>query len=707
MKKILLLSILLSAAMCLNAQTDDPVAFEINGQKITKSEFMKEFLKSIGKSPEAAPTACTYEKRQKLEEYVQLFVNYRTKLVDAYAKGFDKNPELIKELNSYRLELAAPYLMDNETLQQILDEAYERNHYALHAAHILVKCRYDAKPEDTLAAYNMAMDAYNRVIGGEDFFAVSSDIVARQSTSLQGRQFRKNEREGDLGCFSAFDMVYPFESAAYSLEPGQISKPVRTRFGYHVVYLLDKMPFYGKTTLRHIWVSGGNLPEKAMGRINMAYQKLQEGESFENVARNYSDDLQSNDKGGLLMDMPLNQMPPDYVRQIANGLKEGEYTKPFKTIYGWHIIKLEHRDTIPSLEELAPLYKQRLSRDNRSSAPKEQFIAKSLERYHFVDYTKAYGSWKQNGGQWTFVPTKKVTKKSTYASSLQPVRDLVTDSVFKKAWVFDTNSLTERRPLMELDGRFYTTYDFCIYIAKNQTFNFPSNLDKYVENKYQKFIDETVMEYADSRLEVEQPEFGDLMNEYRHGLMIFAYNDQEIWSKAISDSLGLRAFYEQKSVQYDYDNPEEELYFWKPRARVNVIRVTDSACLAPEKAVKVVEKSQKKGWSSAELEKQLQKKMDKSCNDALAVHLDLYEEDNQKVLTPNEFRKGIFVHPESTGYTIFEVQDILPVELKSQSEARGYYINDYQNELERRLVEQLRQKYNVKIHQEVIDEITY
>ena len=136
MKKIFVCLFLLGLALSLNAQkNDDPVIFEINGKKIQKSEFMRDFLKSIGKDPKAAPTACTFEKRQALDEYVQLFVNYHTKLEDAYANGFDTMSSMLNELEGYRKELAAPYLIDSATLDRIMMEAYERNHYALTAAH--------------------------------------------------------------------------------------------------------------------------------------------------------------------------------------------------------------------------------------------------------------------------------------------------------------------------------------------------------------------------------------------------------------------------------------------------------------------------------------------------------------------------------------------------------------------------------------------
>ena len=172
MKKLLSVLVLSMLLFNVAAQTStDPVIFEIGGKQIYKSQFMKEFLRSIGKDPAAAPTACTYEKRKALEEYVQLYVNFQAKLADAYSMGLDTSKYLLNELAVYRKDLAAPYLIDSATMMSLLREAYERNHYALHAAHILVPCQESAGPEDTLKAYNHAMELYQKALQNPDFYS--------------------------------------------------------------------------------------------------------------------------------------------------------------------------------------------------------------------------------------------------------------------------------------------------------------------------------------------------------------------------------------------------------------------------------------------------------------------------------------------------------------------------------------------------------
>lgn len=713
MKKIFF--VLFAAGMLLVSGTvfaqqtkDDPVIFEINGEKIYKSEFMKEFLQSIGQSPEAKPTACTYEKRKALEDYVQLFVNFRAKLADAYAKGIDTMPSLVNELATYRKELAAPYLIDSATMENIFHEAYERNHYVAHAAHILIRMGRTPSPEDTLKAYNQAMDVYKRVVAGEDFYKVADEMVVLQLTDEQKeRPHQVNPQEGDLGCFTVFDMVYPFENAAFSLQPGEICKPIRTRYGYHVIKLFDKVEYFGNTTLQHIWIRGDLNEKNAEAQINMAYQHLQDGEDFAKVAKNYSHDRST--PNAMISDASIRQIPAEYVVALS-ALKEGDYSQPFKSVYGWHIVKLIKKDRIPPYEDMLPLYKQKLSRDQRNNEPQSKFVEQAKKKYNFVDYTKSYGTWKNQNGTMNFVKAKKVTKTTAYASNLDNAAAALTDSVFVNKWVYNDSLISDERPLFELAGTRYTTRDFCKYIAMNQKMRFPCGLSKYALERYDDFVSSTILAYADSQLEVENPEFRELVEEYRRGLMIFSYNDAMVWNKSIVDTLGFAEFYNTSSRLHSYDNPEDSVYFWNQRARLSVISVADSLCIHPDKAMKLVSKAVEKGLSCNDIRSQMVKKAGKKVDGEklITMRSDLLEQGHQTMLSSMEWKPGVYVHSDGKkGYEIIIVERIQDPTLKSAVEARGYYINDYQNALERELTDRLRRQYHVKIHQDVIDEITY
>lgn len=711
MKKFFV-SILLSVmALGAFAQTaDDPVIFEINGKNIYKSQFMTDFLRSVGKDPSAAPTACTYEKRKALEDYVQLFVNFQTKLVDAYALGLDTTKSLSDELKSYRKDLAAPYLIDSVTLQNLLREAYERNHYALHAAHILVPCPETASPADTLKAFNHALELCTKAMFGADFYTVAQQEMHDQRINDRDPLIREkadevNPMEGDLGCFTVFDMVYPFESAAYMMKPGDISHPVRSRYGYHIIKLFDRYEYYGNSQVAHIWISEKD--PSARGKINSAYRQLQEGTDFGMVAKNTSDDRYTSKNGGIMPELPCNKLPYAYVEAISKGLKVGEYTEPFHTAFGWHIVKLLKKDSIPSFESLVPYYRTRMTRGERSTKPQHIFVEQCKDTYGFVDYTKVKTSKKKN---------------APYAASLDAVRSIVTDSIFSAIFHYDSNAITDMRPLFKIGDQEYNSRQFARYIYKNKKVRALSDLDIFVRDRYNEFIEAKVLEYADKHLELDNPEFASLIEEYRHGLMIFAYNDHMVWSRAIKDSAGFEDFYAKYSATRNYNDTNDAVYFWDERARVHSYYVSDSTMLPTAKALKIMQKAEKKDWTSQKVNEEFSGKAKKGTF-AYTDDLVLVEKGKQDLLSSNEWHPGIYVHPLNSenakkvfgkievpceaGYTILVVEQMLEPTLKTREEARGYYLNEYQNYLEEQNNAALRQKYNVKIHQDVIDEITY
>ena len=692
MKKVLLTIAALLLMIAAGAQNSDPVVMEVAGKQIKKSEFMKEFMNSVGDRLAKNPQTPEAEKRQALEEYVELFANFRAKLADAYALGFDTTEALREELNTYRAELAAPYLIDSAALERILHEAYERNHYSLHAAHILLYLPPDASAEDSAKTYNRIMELRNRIMKGEDFFAVSAEVVREQNPGAQVRQY-----EGDLGYFTAFDMVYPFENAAYSLQIGEVSMPVRTRFGYHIIKLLDKVEMTGKCDIAHIWLSSQDSTLRR-NEIDICYRRLQDGEDFATVALR-SDDRTTRDNGGLMKDAPLNHLPPEYI-EVAQHMKDGEYSKPFFTQYGWHIIKLIHHDTLAPYESMVPYYKQRMSRDQRGEDSRKAFTQSCRERYKVIDLTQT--PVEQPKG-------KKGKKKEPVKmqATLEGLYTVVPVEATRNQWKYNDTMVTDIQPILIVENRTYTTLDLARYIAKHQKAARALKSDYYVNLRYSEFIDSVVMDYADSQLEAEHPDFAAIVDEYRRGLMIFNYNNEMVWKKTLHDSAGFADFYARESLTKRLDRPDDSVYFWHQRARIVDIVVVDSACLAPAKAEKILTKALKKNKGSMEMKEMLVSAMVAKVPSMVTVEPDLVEKGRQTLLADNQWQKGVYLSPNGKGYRAVVVEEVLPPMLKEQMAARGYYLNAYQNEVEQQHNEGLRQKYNVKINYDVVKQIRY
>ena len=305
----------------------DPVILTIAGENIPKSEFERVFKKNNNKDTDFSSQA--------VKEYLQLYINYKLKVKEALESGMDTVQAFQDELGGYRKQLAQPYLVDKEVTENLLKEAYNRMKTDLRASHILIKCDPNALPKDSLEAYNKAVKIRGEIMRGGDF-----NSIARKSSEDPSAK----DNAGDLGYFSAMQMVYPFESAAFAMKAGDVSQPVRTRFGYHVIKVTESRPAQGEVRVGHIMVkiaAGANAEDsaKAHQKINEIYSKVKAGERFDDLARQYSDDPSSAKAGGALPMFGTGRMVPEFER-AAFGLKElNDYTEPVRTTYGWHIIR--------------------------------------------------------------------------------------------------------------------------------------------------------------------------------------------------------------------------------------------------------------------------------------------------------------------------------------------------------------------------------
>lgn len=699
MTATMVVSLLAATAPVLQAQTDtDPVVIEVGGQQIRQSEFMQEFLSNVGNQLAKKHDITNDEKRAALGEYVELYATFRAKLLDAHERGFDTSQSMLDELARYRSELAAPYLLDSSVLRHLLAEAYDRNHYSLHAAHILVPVPAGAAPDDTLAAYNKINELYRRItVGGEDFFAVSAEYFGSRNPGVQARP-----NEGDLGYFTVFDMVYPFENAAYALKVGEVSKPVRTRYGYHIIKLIDRVEgLYGKVTMAHIWLHSTDSNVRRAD-INMMYNELMGGRPFEQVARQ-SDDRTTSSKGGVLADASLTQLPPEYIHQLI-GMKEGDISRPFFTQYGWHIIKLIKRDTLPRPENLEGFYKQRMTRDQRGDESRKTFAADSRRKYGIVDCTTTPVEQPK---------AKKGSRKQPKVKMMASLDELVgamPDSVFHGKWKLADNDLANASTLIITPAQRFTSRDVAHYIVAHQQNGRKEDKYVYARRFFDQFLDSVSIAYADSQLEKDYPEFAKIVEEYRRGLIIFNYNDAMIWRKAMEDTVGFVDFYDRESRTKSLDKPEDSIYFFHTRARVSLIDVSDSKALNPTKAQKLITKAQKKNMGSREMQQMLLGKIDHKKyggDDMVKVDVELVEKTRQQLLQDNQWQRGVYLQENGPTYRLIVVDDIIPPTLKGHKEARGYYLNAWQNEVERELNADLRKKYNVKVHHNVVRTIAY
>jgi peptidyl-prolyl cis-trans isomerase SurA len=631
----------------------------IAGNKVLVGEFMNIYQKNNVKG-EAID-------KKSLNEYLDLFINFKLKVKQAEELGLDTVETFRNELNGYREQLAKPYFTDEATLNRLILEAYDREKTDLRASHIFFKLKPDASPEDTLAAFKKASAAREKLMQGASFESVvvefSEDPSSKDREATQQHPFLKGNK-GDLGFFAVFDMVYAFENGAWNTEISMISKPVRTEYGYHLIKVTARRPALGKVTVAHIFLA---IPKNATAedssrvnkRIDSVYAKLTSGSSFEELVRNYSDDKGSAAKGGVLPAFGVNRMVPEFVEAIYSLENVGDYTKPILTTYGWHIVKLIERKTQRPLDEERAELKQKVMKDSRGEQTRQVVIARIRKENGVTEFPEA--------------------KTAFYK--------VVTDSIFLGKW-HATLAKDLTGTIFKIGNRAYRQADFADYLETSQRKQEKQGIDAYVDKKYTDFLDESLMKLEDSQLEVKYPEFKTLMGEYRDGILLFDLTDQKVWSKAVKDTLGLDGFYEKNKNNYK----------WDTRLDASIYTVTDP------KAVQKVKNFVKSGLSDADLLKEV----NSDTAQILTIETQKFSRKDNALIDSIAWTPGFSGDVAAKGNTVFVyVRKALKPEVKQLNEAKGLVTADYQNYLEKEWIASLRARYPVEVNKEVLAKIKY
>lgn len=644
----------------LNAQQQsNKVLLEVGDDQITTGEFLSVYQKNNVEGE-------VLDKKS-VEEYLDLFINFKLKVKEAEAHGLDTVKSFKNELKGYRDQLAKPYFVDEEVNAQLLEEAYRRKQNDLRVSHILIRVDKFANANDTLEAYNKTMEIRKRIVeDGEDFNVVaeevSEDPSARDMPARGFQPARKGNR-GDIGYFTVFDMVLPFENASYSLEEGEISMPVRTEFGYHLIKLQSKQPALGKVQVAHFFFK---MPQDATAadsanlkvRIDSVYTALKAGADWEETVKQLSDDKSSSNNGGKLPWFGSNRMVPDFINGIRSIPDTGMISEPVLTSYGYHIIKLIETKPIKSFEEEKADLKQSLSKDQRSDESKKSIIRKIKQEEHFTRMDDAV--------------------KAFY--------DVIDSTIYKRKW---EASMAEGldNTIFTLGDESYNQQDFALYIEKHQSINTKETIASFVEKTFTKFVDEKVIEFEDARLEEKHPEFKALVKEYRDGILLFELTDQMVWSKAIKDTTGLKNFYQANKDKYMWDN------------RIKATMVSSAVAEDAEKARDLIETGMEPD--------QLATVMVNQKNLDVKVKSKKFAKGENQYVDKVNWKPGVtsVVYNDNGDAAFFIIEEVVGPEPKTLAEARGLITADYQNYLEKEWIKELREKYTVKVHEDVLSEL--
>ncbi|SEP82874.1 peptidylprolyl isomerase [Flavobacterium urocaniciphilum] len=629
------------------AQKEKEVLFTIDNNSYYTDEFKRIYLKNLDLVKD--------DSQKDLNQYLDLFIGYKLKVSKAYKLGLQNGVKYQNELSSYRNQLSKSYLNDSKVTNQLIEEAYNRGLKEVKASHILISVDENVKGADTLAFYNKALELKKRIEKGESFETVA--VANSQDPSVA-------DNKGNLGYFSAFRMVYPFESAAYKTKVGQISNPVRTRFGYHIIKVTDIRDNQGEVSVAHIMIlkpteNSEEAKNKAKQTIEDIYKKLTQGESFEALAAQFSEDKSTSQRGGQMQRFGTGQLSSEAFENVAFSLKnKGDYSKPFDSGFGWHIVKLIEKHPVKTFDDSKAELESKIKRDERSIIITNTLATKLKSKYSF----------ERNEAQF-----KNVEK-------------VVNDNIYSQTWEVPTKNETLSGEIATVDkNKKLSTTTFLNYIQSQQKNKLTTKpVKKLVSELYDSWKSEQLIAYYNENLENEFPDFKNIMNEYRDGLLLFDLMEKEIWTKSKNDTIGLENFY----------NANKEKYTWKERYDVDILSSTDE---------KVIEKAKKLLKSGKSIE-EIKAKLNQDNKVAIMVKSGLYESDYETLKKMPVINKGINNSFKDGNYFfLVNVKSIKAAGIKSFDECKSRVINDYQQHLEATWVDDLKKEFTVKINQDVFE----
>ena len=608
------------------------ILFKAGSATVTTDEFIYLYRKNHQDKPDEFT-------RAKIDEYLKLFVDFKLKVQEAKRRGMDTTAAFLKEYNSYRAEVRKPFLPDNALIDSLTRLTYARMQEEVRASHILIALKPEATPADTAMAYNEAVELRKKLEAGLDFGAVAVQFSNDPSAKTN---------KGDLGYFTALQMVYSFETAAYGLKVGEVSAPVRTRFGYHLIRVTDRRPARGEVEVSHIMVRirENQDSEKAKDVIFSVYEQLQAGVPWNDLCKQYSEDPSTKDQGGRLKPFGTGGMAgvPEFESAAFDLSNPGDLSDPVRTQYGWHIIRLERKIPLASYDVVAASLKNRVSKDERTSMSRTALLDKYRKRFDFQENAVV----KEN--------VFKMADSTLTAGKWQPAMATGTETLFT------------------LRGKKVPVKEFISYTIRNQraTQHPPQ---RYIEQLYNSFAEATILDAIEDDIIARNPTFTYLLKEYYEGILLFEIMEKEVWTKASADSAGQRKYYQAHTSNYKaQDRTRAVLYSASSDSQFPALRELIAA--GDERKIQEFAIAQK-----------------------IRIEGGYFRQDEKEFLSKVPWAPGVYTVENKGMYYLAWLKEVLAPGVMSFDEARPAIISDFQSATEKKWLDQLRKKYPVKVNE--------
>ncbi len=706
----------------------------------------KELLILAGDTISAGEFIYLYEKNnfnndsiyndQDVDDYLQLFENFKLKVKAAKEEGIDTTKAFISEYTTYKDQLVRPYLAEAKESEKLVQEAYEHMKFEIDAAHIMVALKAEALPEDTIIAYTKIAGLLKQVQSGSDF----DELAVQYSEDPSAKN-----NKGRLGFFTAFQMVYPFEKAAYNTPVDSISDILRSPYGYHILKVLEKRPYSGKVKVSHIMLLQGSGTEDLLrSKIFQIHDQAVGGADWNELCRKYSEDERTKDSGGTLPLLGLRQINDEAFEKTAFALQDpGQISDPVKSQFGWHIIRLEERIGLQSYDELKEELKQQVAKDDRAKLSYQAVIQQLKETSDFhQDATSRqrllqFADTSIVQGKWNPVIPDSILTRTVYTIGGAPTQVSETVSAVK---------ILQRRRTG---------------ISAHQ----------YLSDLVDKSIENSLIAAEEKQLIASNPDVRMLLNEYYEGIMLFEVMNDNVWGKALEDTTGLRQYFESHRNEYLWgeradafivETPSEKVFNeiknYPDSAEIMLIelRFSESTQLqalqnpaidslietfrsypgstvsiitkenadvdqikallqylkdngVPEKSLLTSSGPGSENFLVVRLNSKAKKSFEFLYNGestlTLRVSEGIFEKGKNAALDAVTWEAGRYESVFENDYRLVGIKQILPAAPKELEETKGALISDYQQYLEQEWLRQLRSKYAISLNERTVGQI--
>lgn len=637
MKQFFLVSVLSLFTAPLFSQT----LFTYGDEKVSKEEFLRAYNKN--KTP-------VEDQEKSLRDYLELYSKFKLKVKAAKQLRLDTLQQLKYDLQNFSSQVEEGYMNDEKLSDSLLDEVIERSQKDIHLIHFYIPLTEKNTAQDSIKATNALNELAAELQKGNTNYAALANAISQKYLPVTGN---------DIGFITALSLPYGMENLVYHLSPGAVSKPYRSKNGWHVFKNEGERKSAGKWKIAQILFT---LPPNAdAGYIKQTQQKadsvyalLKSGADFTVLAKQFSEDRLTALNGGEMAEFGTGKFDMAFEKNVFALEKDGDISTPFATSHGYHIVKRLQQHAIPSDktdETFVATLKQQMAKDARMNIAREKFLkditvktnykrnaaVKDAEFFRYAD---------------SVVANRSVKK---YPFNSKPIISFTKESVNGVAWL-----------------NFVRDYKLNADVYKQE-----SN-----KELLEKFFTTSITEYYRKHLGDYNVAFNYQMQEFKEGNMLFEIMERKVWGKASEDSIELKKYYEAHKATYK----------WDASATILLFNCSDSNTAV--KAAEAIRNGQNWKKIAEESDGKIQ-------SDSGRYELSQLQLQTEKNIGPGFISNPVVNSGDNTSSFVKVLQLFPANQQRSFNDARGLVINEYQVYLEEKWIAELKKRYPVKVDEAV------